>query len=477
MVSSSVNILFRKAEILDGTGAQPFVADVAIAGKRIAAIGPDLDCAAEQILDCEGLTLAPGFIDTHTHDDAALLNDRGLECKISQGVTSVVLGNCGISLAPYAGRAEGLPDPFRLIAEESGDFLATIGAYFSRLATKHPAVNYAALVGHSTLRLGAGVAPDQAACEAKRVAMASVLDRALCEGAKGLSLGLEYPAASAADKEEIAALLPLLKKHGAVLAAHIRSESDEIVAAIDEVATLARLADVSLVLSHHKCSGKHNFGRSIETLALIEKAAEKQKIVFDAYPYNVGMSVLLAPFVEMAEKTILSSSKPHPELNGKGIRAVAKHFDCTAEEAIRRVSPATALYHIMDEGDVRRILAHPLGMIGSDGLHDARPHPRLWGTFPRFLGRYARDLGLLSWPEAIRKITSLPAKTFVLSQRGELKEGYYADLVLFDKAKIRDAATFENPTQKSEGIESVFVSGLLAWNKGQSTGKYAGERL
>lgn len=476
-MTSHASVLLRNAEVIDGTGAKAFIADVAVIGKSIAAIEPRIDCSADRVFDCAGLTLTPGFIDAHTHDDRAILVDRGLNCKISQGVTSVIVGNCGISLTPCSKHAEGLPDPFRLIARNDGDFFATAKAYFSCLDAQPPAVNFASLVGHSTLRLGAGVSPDRGALEPEIAFMAHELGMALSEGAKGLSLGLEYPAACAANGDEIAPLLSILGKHKAILTAHIRSESDAIVEAIDEVASLAARAGVPIILSHHKCSGKHNFGRSTETLSLIEAAARKQKILFDAYPYAVGMTVLLERFVKICEKTVISSSSPHPELAGGDIRDVAQSFQCTIEEAIRRVSPATALYYIMDEGDVRRILAHPLGMIGSDGLHDQRPHPRLWGTFPRFFGHYVRDLELLEWEEAVRKTTSLPAKTFSLSKRGEIKENFFADIVVFDKSKIRDAGTFERPEQRAEGIVSVFTNGTLVWNEGRETGEYPGERV
>jgi len=474
---SHVHIVFKNAEVIDGTGAESVLADVAVVDKKIVAIDSGLDCSADMVIDCDGLTLAPGFIDTHTHDDHALLDASGLACKISQGITSVVIGNCGISLAPAPQTVEKMPYPFHLIANNGGDFFESAKSYYDRLKASPPAVNYASLIGHSALRLSAGVDPDRKAKESEISHMERQLNKALSEGAKGLSLGLEYPAACAADEREIEPLLATLKQHNALLTAHLRTESEAIISAIDEVASLAEQAHVPLVISHHKCSGKHNFGRSTETLPLIENLSKNQQIVFDAYPYTVGMTVLLYKFVKICDKTVIASSLPHPELEGKDIYEVARSFQDSIENAIRYVSPATAFYYIMDEEDVRRILAHPLGMIGSDGLHDQSPHPRLWGTFPRFFGHYVRDLGILRWEEAVRKTTSLPAQTFGLSKRGQISKGFFADMVIFDKAKIKDGATFENPTKNAEGIVNVFVNGALVWRQGQETGQRSGERL
>jgi N-acyl-D-amino-acid deacylase len=219
-----------------------------------------------------------------------------------------------------------------------------------------------------------------------------------------------------------------------------------------------------VVISHHKCTMPQNFGRSVETLALIEQASRRQKVDFDIYPYVAGSTVLMPDKVKPNVPTKITWSVPHPGLSGKWLHDIAALWDVDIYEACRRLLPAGAIYFQMDEADVRRIMAHPLSMIGSDGLpHDTFPHPRLWGTFPRVLGHYARDIGLFPLETAVHKMTGRVADVFGLVDRGVIRVGAYADLVLFDPETVRDAADFDNPTLPAEGIAETWVAGQSAY--------------
>jgi N-acyl-D-amino-acid deacylase len=243
----------------------------------------------------------------------------------------------------------------------------------------------------------------------------------------------------------------------------MRDEYDRVVDSLEETFDTARRAQVPVVISHHKCAQPENWGRSRETLALIEAAAQRQTVGLDAYPYAAGSTVLDPAEVRDDIRIMITWSTPHPEAGGRDIQEIARNWNCSPREAAERLLPAGAIYFQMDEADVRAILAFPLTMIGSDGLpHDQHPHPRLWGTFPRILGHYVREIGLFSLEEAIHKMTGLTAGRFRLEGRGLLREGYAADLVLFDAEKVKDTATYEHPISAADGISAVYVNGQAA---------------
>jgi N-acyl-D-amino-acid deacylase len=341
-----------------------------------------------------------------------------------------------------------------------------------------PAVNAACLVGHSTLRVGSMERLDRPATSDEIAAMRARLQEALDAGAIGLSTGLDYPPAAAAPTEEVQALAELLKQAGAIHTTHMRSEGDHVVEAMDEAFAIGRSADVPVVISHFKVHGKANFGRSPETLAKFDAQRLQQPLALDAYPYSASSTVLKSQWVGEAPKVMVTWSVPHPEMTGRMLADIAAEWSCSQEDAARKLQPAGAVYFAMDEADVRRILSYPHTMIGSDGLpHDAHPHPRLWGSFPRVLGHYAREVGLFTMEEAIRRMTSLSAERFGLTGRGRLKQNYAADLVLFDPQSVTDRATFENPKQVSEGIIAVWVNGKAVWRDGKSTGARPGRAL
>jgi len=471
------DVLIRDAMVLDGSGADAFRADVAISGDRIVAVGQLREYAAAQVVRAEGRALAPGFIDTHTHDDASVVRAPEMLPKLSQGVTTVVVGNCGISAAP-ARLHHGLPDPMNLLGERDAFRYPTFASYVEAVTAAQPAVNVAALVGHTTLRNNHMNSLDRAATAEQIGSMRAELRDALQQGALGLSTGLAYLSAFSAPPGEVASLVELLAGTGAIYATHLRNEAASVLPAMQEALGAARQCGVPVVISHLKCAGIDNWGRSGEVLALFESAAQTQEAGCDCYPYAASSSTLDLRQVDDRVKITVTWSAPHPEVAGRTIAEIAQVWNLPQLEAAKKIQPAGAIYHSMSEEDVRAILKHPRTMIGSDGLpNDPRPHPRLWGTFPRVLGRYARDLKLFSLAEAVHKMTGLPAKRFGLSRRGRLLEGFYADLVLFDAEAIRDTATFEDPIRPAEGILSVWVNGKLSYHGKTETRTRAGRFL
>jgi N-acyl-D-amino-acid deacylase len=469
--------VIRSASVLDGTGTAPVLCDVAIREDRIVAVGPSLDCLAATTIDADGLSLAPGFIDVHTHDDLSVLHGPAMLPKLSQGVTTVIVGNCGISASPVRLRGE-LPDPMSLLGERDDFVFPTFTAYVEALSNAHVAVNVAALIGHTALRNNHMDRLDRSATEPEIAAMRAQLQEALDHGALGLSSGLAYLSANAATAEEVLALAQPLAAAGAVYTTHMRSETEAILDAMNEAFELGRLHRVPVVLSHLKCAGIVNWGRSGEVLHALDDARSRQQAACDCYPYAAGSSTLDLRQVDERVEIAITWSTPHPEMAGQSLAAIASAWGLSQLEAARRLQPAGAIYHSISEADMRRILCHPATMIGSDGLpNDPRPHPRLWGTFPRVLGRYARDEGLLSLPTAVHKMTQLPARRFGLAERGVVGVGYFADLVLFDPNTILDNATFADPVRPSQGIHGVWVNGVLSYSAADGPQRRGGRFL
>ncbi len=473
------DLIISNALIVDGSGSEGRLGSVAVDSGKIVAVGDVSAWLAEEIIPGDGLVLAPGFIDVHTHDDMAVLKTPDMTFKVSQGVTTVVAGNCGISVAPFV--TEGsFPPPFPLLGEAQEFRFPTVSAYQEALEQKRPAVNLALLTGHSSLRVIAmDDKLDQPADEAQVSQMQEVLHLALKQGCIGFSTGLGYPPAMEAPEAEIIALAGVLREFpSAVYATHMRDEGDHVVEAVEETLRTGREAGVPVVISHHKCAGRSNYGRSGETLRLIEAARAEQGAGLDVYPYTASSTVLLPQYVRESDDVLITFSDPHPEHNGRRLDDVVAEWGCGLEEAIERLYPAGAIYFQMDEEDLKRILSYPPSMVGSDGLPgQPRPHPRLWGTFPRVLGRYVRQQKLLSLATAVHKMTGLSAETFGLRGRGFVREGYVADLVLFDPDTVEDAATFEHPEQPSHGISTVIIDGAVAWQDGAGAGERRGRFL
>lgn len=466
--------LIRNARVVDGSGAEPALLDVAVAGDRICAVGSRLDYSAREVVDGAGQVLAPGFIDVHTHDDTNVIRTPEMLPKLSQGVTTVIVGNCGISAAPVRLSGE-VPDPMNLLGDASVFCYPTFAAYVAAIDVAQPAVNVAALVGHTALRNNHMDWLDRAASPSEIEEMRAQLIEALDCGALGLSTGLAYLSANAATTEEVIALAEPLAGAGALYTTHLRSETEAILDAMREAFTIGGKCRVPVVISHLKCAGVDNWGRSGEVLQALDAARTAQAVACDCYPYAAGSSTLDLRQVDERVEIKVTWSQPHPEMAGRTLAQIASGWGIDQVEAARRLRPAGAIYHSISEEDMRRILRHPATMIGSDGLpNDPMPHPRLWGTFPRVLGRYSRDEKLFSLSEAVHKMTGLPALRFGLEGRGLVRAGYSADLVLFDPETVRDTATFDDPVRAAAGIARVWVNGVLSYIGGAASGRRSG---
>jgi N-acyl-D-amino-acid deacylase len=308
--------------------------------------------------------------------------------------------------------------------------------------------------------------------------MAEHLREALEAGAIGMSTGLFYAPAFHAPAAEIEALATLLRPAGALYTTHMRDETEHVLDSLDESFHVGEAAGVPVVISHHKVTGVANFGRTAETLPKIAAAMRRQEIGLDAYPYIASSTVLRTARIEDALRVMITWSKPHPEQAGRDLADIARDWGVSVLDAAGRLQPAGAIYWMMDEADVRRVLSFDQTMIGSDGLpHDIHPHPRLWGTFPRVLGHYCREIGLFGLETAVHKMTGLSAARFGLGGRGVVRAGAYADLCVFDPETVIDRATFAEPTLPAAGIEHVFVNGSPVWSEGKPTGKRPGRAL
>lgn len=474
------NTRFTNATIIDGTGANRFRGHLFVDGDTIAAVLPADSTAplpeADKTIDAQDRVLAPGFIDAHTHDDLLLLKSPDMMPKASQGVTTVVTGNCGISLAPM--QSKKLVPPFDLIGDEHDYAYPTLTEYAARLDDTPASLNSVMLTGHSTLRLEAMDSLDRAAERKEIASMTKRLSAALSEGACGLSTGLAYPTASHAPTSEIIEIAAVLKDYGAVYTTHMRNEEAHLLDSVEETLMIGREADVGVVISHHKACGRANWGKTKQSIAMIDKARANQKVDLDVYPYTASSTVLLPDFVARSERVTITWSKSVADCSGRDLADLAAEWGLSIGDAIDRLNPAGAIYHQMDDDDLHRVMQYEPSMIGSDGLpKDERPHPRLWGTFPRVLGYYSRELSLFTLEQAIAKMTSKPAQVFSIKRRGSIAVGNHADLVLFNPHTVIDRADYDHPTQTSAGIEMVLVNGEMVYDGVQTTAARPGRFL
>ncbi len=486
------DLVFRGPHLIDGSGVPARPVDVTVDGGLIAAICDVADTdqrpVGRQVVDCEGLVLAPGFIDAHTHDDALMLEKaplRQAHPKLSQGVTTVVIGNCGISLAPLdAAVRRDVPAPLNILKREAFRF-SSVGAYLDALTEQPPVCNVVTLLGHTSLRVKHVPDLQREATAEEAAAMAAEVGEALQQGAWGLSTGVFYPPARAATRDELIAVASPLGPSGGLLTMHIRDDTAHIDAALEEAFEVGRGAGAPLVISHHKLSGQANHGRSAETLALIEAASRQQDVCLDCYPYAASSTMLMPDRVHLSREVLITWSGTEPAAAGRSLFQMAKERGLTPQALAEQLVPAGVVNFSMDEADVQRIMKHPLTMIGSDGLpHDPHPHPRLWGSFPRVLGRYARNQGLFPLETAVRKMTAWPAARFGLDRatpqraaRGQVQPGWAADLVLFDPDQVQDNASYDSPLQPSSGIKAVYLCGELAAENGLTVNAHAGRAL
>jgi len=522
-----MDALIRGATVYDGTGAPGVQQDVAIRNARVAAIGEQAVAlgGAQQVIDAGGLALAPGFIDMHSHADHTLPAFPRATNSISQGVTTEVVGLCGFSVAPVAPdreRAEQLFDQARGLGPDLDWSWQSFGEFLERFDSAQPSVNIVPLVGHHTLRIQAMGMDDRAPGPAELASMRAALAQALGEGAWGMSTGLIYAPGTFAKSAELLDLGQQLASADAMYVSHLRDESDHLLEAIDEALTIGERSGIRAQVSHLKITARRNAGRIGGALNQLDAArARGVRVHADVYPYVAGSTYLhqvLPPWVKaggiqamlerlkLAEQrqrvrhdidsdttgwanqvaagggwhNILIASVQAPARRAAEGRRVADLALAAGQDPLEyaldlllddRGSTTMVVFH-MDERDMRAALGWRWSAVGSDQLGvtspGARVHPRAYGTFVRVLGWGVREAGLFSLAEAVHRMTGLPASIIGLRDRGVIAAGAVADLVLFDPAAVRDAATYEEPTRPAEGVEYVFVGGEVAMEHGRA---------
>lgn len=485
-----VDLVIRNATIIDGTGSPGFQGDVAIDGERIVTVG-EVAATGSKEIDGSGKVLAPGFVDVHTHDDGALIRHPGMEFKLAQGCTSLVIGNCGFSAAPAV---PGQADTSGLIGVSAT--WSDYAGFAAAVDEAGPAVNAMGLIGHNTIRsLVVGMErrpPTDKELDQMRHQVADAMEHGAC----GFSTGLVYQPGRYSETDELVELAKESAKHGGIYATHMRNEGDRLLESVDEAIHIGRAAGLPVQISHHKSAGKQNWGKIGLSLAKVDEArAQGDDITLDVYPYTAGSGPMAQYFdvenvnPDLAEVIRFASCPAFREYEGRMAVDVAADQGIPVTQLIRDVIVApegdrtVCIQFIIDEADVEENLRHPQMMVGSDGIPDlrGRPHPRLFGTFPKVLGYYVRERGVVGLEEAVRRMTSLSCDRFGLTDRGRVAEGLYADLVLFDPATVIDTATYDDPKQEPVGIDLVIVNGTVALENGvhtrESTGKGAGRML
>jgi len=521
------DVLIVGGEVLDGTGAEAVRADVAVKDGRIVAVGDLAGEKAERVLDAGGRTVAPGFIDTHSHDDFNLPVNPLVPGKILQGVTTQVTGNCGWSPAPI------LPD-HRKAFVDNATFLDsgldydwdTMGEFLEKMPPL--AVNLAQLVGHVTVRCAAMGVENRPPSEDEMETMRALVAQAMEQGAFGFSTGLVYPPSAYGQLDEIAELARVAAGFGGAYHTHMRNEGDRIMDSVREAAEIGRRSGARVQISHLKVSGKPFWGKAQELLTLIDDLREGGVYIHcDQYPYPAGSSGLKsllpnwahdggpdalidrlshpekrdqiraemlegmseAGYMKIAQWTdvMIADSPSHPAYNGFSLQEIGDKdaklpVDAMLDLLLADLAKTLAIFFTIGVEDMETILRHPNISIGSDGIittpagveDHTKPHPRYFGTFPRVLGKFAREDGLLSLPDAVRKMTGLPAGALGLTDRGRIAPGLAADLVVFDPATVRDRATFRDPHLSPVGIDEVLVNGIQVAAGGRMTGAAPG---
>lgn len=516
----SADIVIKNGRVLDGSGNPWFYADIGVTDDTISYIGKGVK--GEQTIDAKGLMIAPGFIDIHSHSDIPLLLDpRGMS-KITQGVTTEVIGNCGTSAAPMNKELQDYRNKYSRsqIGEDFYFDWTDLDSYIGKVEKQGIALNLAPLTGHGTIRQNIMLDENRAPSDSELNEMKRLLRTSLKQGSWGLSSGLIYTPSQFAETDELIELAKELLPYDGLYVSHIRGEGATVVPAIREAIEIGKKAGVRVQISHFKVCGAKNWGISDQTLQLVIDARDRGiDVDFDQYPYtasSTSLAALLPPWVhedgidkllerikskeirdrirtdpmeEMDDwsRLMIVHALNTPEYQGLTLQEIADKeqkdpLDAMCDLLLKENGQVMIVLFEIDEADVRRIMRSHLGMVGSDGRAVAPEsipgmvHPRYYGTFPRAIGHYVRE-GVISLQNAVRRMTSAPARRLGLKDRGLIIEGYKADITVFDPVNVRDVATFTDPHQYSEGIEYVIINGVPIIEKGEHTGKLPGRAL
>ena len=520
------DILIKNGTCYAGDGKAGFVSDIAVEGGVIAAIGNLENAEAKRVIDARNLAVTPGFIDTHSHSDLVALVEPEIANKTTQGVTTDIIGQDGMSLAPV--RTEYIDVWKKVMAGLEGQYEVewnwhSSAEYLARLEAQPLGPNLAYLAPYGNIRMCVVGLENRPATKDEVKKMQDLLEEAILNGAVGLSTGLIYPPCNYASEDEIAELTKVLTKYGLPLVIHQRSEADDILNSMDEVVRISRKSGCPIHFSHFKVCGKKNAHLFDAVMEKLESASKEIAVSFDQYPYTAGsttFSVILPPWVHDggADKALARLADPVARERMKrdirdgihgwdnfidfaGMENISVTFVKTAKNAdvvgknmieigkLRGKDPLDAAFDILLEEEmvvglvdfygyeehVEKILAHPLQNPCTDGILGAHPHPRVYGSFPRILGHYVRERKILDLPTAIHKMTGRPASIFKMRNRGLLKEGYVADISIFDPETVIDTATYENPKQFANGIPYVIVCGRLVVDDGAVMKEKAGQ--
>jgi len=523
------DVVIRGGTVVDGTGAPAFRADVGLVGDTVTALGEIAPEQGRRVIEATGLHVAPGFIDIHTHSDPDVLAYPTADSRVRQGVTTELAGHCGSSAAPLAGLGVGERREEWKADGIDADW-TDVASYLARVERAGISVNHALLAGHGTLRSNAIGDVDRPLSAEEMRAVARALEEALDQGVFGLSTGLEYVPGRYTPPSEIVELSRLVARRGGLYASHIRNEEARLLEAVAEAIEVGRSSGVRVEIAHLKAAGESNWPKQGAALDLLESARRDGiAVLADAYPYTAystglttfmegwaregGTAAILRRFrdpeararirreVEAQvnvdpggwERVVVSrvkTEKNRPVAVGRSLVEIAGGWGLDPVDAYLRLleeeeTAVSFVGHGMSPDNVERVLRHPLVMIGSDGSSmapvgkaaEARPHPRSYGTFVRVIGFYARERGTFDLPTAVRKMTSLPADQIGLGDRGRLARGKRADLVVFDAAKVRDTATFDDPHRYPEGIAHVLVNGVPVVERCVHTGARPGRVL
>ena len=520
----SYDLLIENGRIIDGAGNPWFRADVGVVGNRIEGIGKLHGAKTDRRIDANGLVVTPGFIDIHSHSDYSVLIDRRVESKVRQGVTTEVVGNCGSSAAPMNQEVRAYREKYmRSDLGEGFEFKwVTMEDYLDLVDSEGASFNVVPLVGQGTIRQNIMGYDDRSPTDMELMSMRRLVAEAMEDGAWGLSTGLIYTPGCYADTDEIGELVKMVAEYDGVYFSHIRGEGETLLEAVEEAIEIGRRAGVPVQIAHFKASGKSYWGKTKASLSLVERGRKQGiDVTFDQYPYvasSTSLSALLPHWAHEggAEKLLVRLrdsrerrkiaegpgvvtrdwdsvmvvlTKSRPEYEGKMVADIAKlegkePLDSVFDLLLAEEAQVRVVIFGMSEDDVRRVMRSPNMMVGSDGravrpdgaLGRGKPHPRYYGTFPRVIGHYVRE-GVLSLPEAVRKMTSMPAQRLGLRNRGLLRECFVADIVVFDPDKVRDEAIFTDPHRFPSGIPYVIVNGTIVIDESEHIGTLPGRAL